>query len=263
MVETDREERRASLARIVAQAPGALLGGVLGLVLPDGGGDLLAAVSGTTLSQIGADVAERALSPRQENRVAAVFLYAAGAITARQQLGEHLRTDDFFDGERSNGAEFTEGVLLAAKEAYEERKIPYLGNLLANVAFNSDIDAATAHLALRVAEELSWAELCILGVFLDPGRYPMPPHETAAPDNWSPWSVIHSFNSMREGPSALITNKRTTGARGEPRYDLNLNGIEVTSRGSLVGVLMQLEDIPDSDRRVTYEVLTAPSMARP
>jgi hypothetical protein len=256
MTASRQREPLHSLARIVAQTPGALLSGALSLAMPDAGGALLAAVSGTALSQAGADVAERLMSPRQEQRIGAVFIQAAAAITARQQLGEETRSDDFFDGDRSNGAEFTEGVLLAARDSYEERKIPYLGNLIANVAFDGDISPGAAYVALRLAEEMSWLDMCILGVFLDSERYPMPGREVARPESWSSWSTISSFNGMTEGSTALLMNKRTVGSHGEPRHDLTLSGIQVSSRGTLVGGLMQLRDIPSTDLRPIYTVLT-------
>lgn len=224
--------------------------------MPDAAGLLIGAVGGSVLAQVGADVAERVLSPRQEHRVGAVFLQAAGAINARQQLGEEVRADGFFDGDRSDGAEFTEGVFLKAKDSYEERKLPYLGNLIANVAFNEQIGASTAHMALRVAEEMSWLEFCILGIFLDTETHEMPDSEVAVPTNWSSWVIVNSFTSMTEGADSLLRNRRYTGSHGEPRFDLKLSGVEVASRGNLVGSLLQLTDIPKSDFREIYETLT-------
>jgi hypothetical protein len=256
LVNTPKPGRLDSLLRIATQTPAALLSGTAGLLMPDAAGMLIGAVGGSVLAQVGADIAERVLSPRQEQRVGAVFLQAAGAITARQQLGEKIRADGFFDGDRSNGSEFTEGVFLTAKDSYEERKIPYLGNLIANVAFNEEISAATAHMALRVAEEMSWLEFCILGTFVDTESHKMPDSEAAVPVDWSSWAIVNSFASMTEGADSLLSNRRYTGSRGEPRFDLNLSGVEVASRGNLVGSLLQLGDIPNVDLREIYETLT-------
>ena len=63
------------------------------------------AMAGQALAEIGNDVARRVLSPREEQRVGAVLVLAAGGVMANQTLGMTLRADGFFDGERSEADE--------------------------------------------------------------------------------------------------------------------------------------------------------------
>lgn len=140
-------EGRDALARIAALGAelfGVGLGTFVGTGL-DPGSAAVAAMAGTTIASAGADIARRMLSPRQEVRVGAVFVQAAGALEAGRVSGKQVRDDGFFGGEESDGYAFAEGVMLAAKDAFEERKVRYMGNLLANVALDSTIDAATAN----------------------------------------------------------------------------------------------------------------------
>ena len=251
------EDRGASrLARMAAQVPGSAFGAALGLSVGGPTGAILGAVSGTILSQVGADIADRVLSPRQELRVGAVFLSAASAITAKQIEGRSLRDDGFFDGPASNGAEFVEGVMLAAMDAYEERKVPYLGNLIANVSFAEHIDAPSAHAALRRANDLSWLELRVLGVFDDGASFPMPARPIPQSSDWPTWAVATAVRELIDPPKSLMTYARSTGSRGEPGYDLNLDAIGMQSGGILICGLMELGSIPQSDRRPIFEMLS-------
>lgn len=244
------------LARIVAQIPGAVVGGILGSVAGPPGA-IIGAVSGTVISAVGSDIVDRVLSPAQERRVGEVYLSAAAAIVEKQVLhGARIRDDGFFDGERSNGAEFVEGVMIAAMGSYEQRRIPYLGNLIANVALSDGLDAAASHTALRVSESLSWIDMIVLGIFADGQSFPMPHHETPAASNWSEWSITEAMRTLIDPPRSLLSHAPKKLEFDLPSYDLNLDALSLTSSGGLLADLMELASIPKSDRRPIYDVIT-------
>jgi hypothetical protein len=56
----------------------------------------------------------------------------------------------------------TESVLLKAQREAEERKVPYMGRLLANIAFEPAISPAMAHQLIKIAEQLTYRQLCLL-----------------------------------------------------------------------------------------------------
>ncbi len=121
-----------------------------------------AIVSETTKRVLG-EFAGRVLSSREEIRVGATISFAAVKIQNRLDAGETPRADGFFDEDetgRSNADEIFEGVLLKAKNESQEKKIKYLGNLFANVAFRSDISTTEANFFLKTAEELSYRQFC-------------------------------------------------------------------------------------------------------
>ena len=73
--------------------------------------------------------------------------------------------DDFFDEKssgRSDAEEVAESVLLKSQREPEEKKIPYMGHLLSNVAFDPQISAQMAHQIIKAAEQLTYRQLCIL-----------------------------------------------------------------------------------------------------
>ena len=121
-------------------------------------------VSGT-LKGIGKDIKERQLSPREDFRVGKVLAIAALEIHQRRENGENLRDDGFFDKKstgRSDAEEVAEAIMLKCQREPQEKKIPYIGYLLAGVALNSNISADMGQQLVKSAEELTYRQFCIL-----------------------------------------------------------------------------------------------------
>ena len=150
----------AALGLLLAGPPGVAVGGAVG------------AVVSMSLKKLGNEISNRLLSAREETRVGYVLASGAAQIRRRIEAGEVLRTDGFFDAKqtnRSEAEEVAESVLLKSQREPEEKKLPYLANLLANVAFDTQISAELAHQAAKTAEQLTYSQLCILqlAVFKD------------------------------------------------------------------------------------------------
>jgi len=143
---------------------GFFTGGPVGAILGGAGGPLLSQV----FRQVGTEIAKRVLGKREGERIGATIAFAAEKTKERLNKGAQIRQDDFFQHkirERAAGEEVLEGVLLAAQREYQEKKLKFYGNLLANIAFHQDIDKAYANLLLRLGKNLSYRQLCILAVF--------------------------------------------------------------------------------------------------
>lgn len=122
----------------VGSALGFLASGPAGAALLGAGG----VVAARTLKHIGNQVSERLLGPREKVRIGGVLAIAAAEINHRINKGEKIRDDGFFDVKRqgrSDADEVIESILLKSQREPEEKKIIYMGHLLANVAFNKDI----------------------------------------------------------------------------------------------------------------------------
>lgn len=166
------EDKHKGIRRLIntgAEIAGGAVGGALGFLA---GGPVGAAILGAggaaaaaALKHIGEEASERLLGPREQVRVGGVLAIAAGEIRQRLEQGESVRTDGFFDpraGLRSDGEEVAESVLLKSQREPEEKKIPYMGHLLASVAFDPQISAQLAHQIIKTAEQLTYRQLCIL-----------------------------------------------------------------------------------------------------
>lgn len=165
----DKNEGIQKLINCGAEIAGGAVGGALGFLA---GGPVGAAVLGAggslavmALKHIGQEASERLLGPREKVRLGGVLAIAAAGIKQRIENGESIRSDGFFDEKpsgRSNAEEVAESVLLKSQREPEEKKIPYMGHLLSNVAFDPLISAEMAHQITKAAEQLTYRQLCIL-----------------------------------------------------------------------------------------------------
>lgn len=241
----------AELAGTGAGAAIGLFGGPIGAV----GG----AVAGHLLGLVASDFATRMLSHREQVRVGAVIEFAASAIAAREVLGEVVRDDGFFDGDRSSAQEVAEGVLIAAKNEHEENKIKYLGNLLASIAC-SDLDVSTANFAVSQAERLSWLDTQILAVFQGGKvKYPMPSFALgeATMTSWFDWTVSRALVSLTTSERKLVSiPPKPIGPMKLPGFDLSMSALALADGGRLLADLLQLEQVPKSDVLEVYRSMT-------
>ena len=81
--------------------------------------------AGSALRQMGNEIVDRLLGPRERKRVGAAVSIIANEIHARTLRGERVRADGFFDsanGDRSNAEELVESVLLKCQREPEEKR---------------------------------------------------------------------------------------------------------------------------------------------
>ena len=132
---------------------GAALGGAAGKLLE------------IALRSVGNELSSRLLAPREQVRLGTVFTLAAAEIVERCNRGEKAREDGFFsatDGDRSDAEEVWENALLKSQREPEEKKLPYIAHLMANLAFDDSVSPEMAHQIIKAAEELTYRQLCIL-----------------------------------------------------------------------------------------------------
>ena len=170
---TERDNRLREMIRMGAELAGGAVGPAAGTVI---GSFLLgpvgAAVGGSigtaatmAVKAVGHELSSRVLSPREQARVGSVFALAATEIIERCQNGENVRSDGFFDTSdsgRSDAEEVWESTLLKTQREAEEKKLPYMAHLLASLAFDTNISAAMAHQMIKIAEAMTYRQLCIL-----------------------------------------------------------------------------------------------------
>lgn len=155
-----------------AELGGAAVGGALGFFA---GGPVGAAVLGAAggavakvFAELGEEVSDRLLGPREKQRIGGVLAIAAAHIRERLERGDRIRVDGFFDkgpSGRSSADEVVENIALAVQRDPEERKLQYMGRLYANVAFNSEISSQMAHQMIKAGEQMTYRQLCLLKIF--------------------------------------------------------------------------------------------------
>jgi hypothetical protein len=162
-------ESGSAIAGAATGAAIGLVGGPAGVV----GGAALGAAFGGVLRRVGSEIRHRFLGPREGIRIGAAVAFAGEAIAEALAAGHVPRDDGFFD-QRSEGRviadEILEGVLQKARDAYEERKVRYLGLLYANVAFHPQVSPQQANYLIALAGQLTYRQLVALAIAYEQAR---------------------------------------------------------------------------------------------
>lgn len=117
------------------------------------------AVIGAIIPPILSDVLHRMLSKKEKSRVEKVAELATLKIKEKMENGAKPTANA--RGEKIK--ELFEGTLLAAKDTYEEKKIPFIAQMFATAPFtNTPIENMVQ--SLITAEQLSYRQLCVLSV---------------------------------------------------------------------------------------------------
>ena len=168
----EQDEKVIDIVETGTDIAGATTGAAFGLLIGGPSGALMGAAAGPaaarTLRGLAVEFRERVLGPREEVRVGATISFASAKIKEKLENGEQPRQDDFFtdaQDDRATAKEVFEGVVLAAQREAEEKKVQLYGNLLANLAFDQNIDRGQANFLIRLGEDFSYRQLCLMSLF--------------------------------------------------------------------------------------------------
>ncbi len=126
-------------------------------------GGILGSVVGTSLKMMSKDVLSRLLSKKERSRIETVATMSLEKISDKMEAGSKVRNDGFFEsGENSTAAQIFEGVLLVARDTYEEKKLELLSNLYSNIAFDEEISSPIANQLIKLSHDLTYRQLLIL-----------------------------------------------------------------------------------------------------
>ena len=249
--DTSGEKALEELAGLGTEITGGVFGAAAGFVI----GGPLGAVGGSALSPVavralrgGADFVQRHLSHRERVRVGAVIQLAAAHIAEAIAAGRSVREDDFFradEGRRPQSAEIVEGVLQAAQREYEERKLPYFANLLAEIALRPDVDGGAANLYIRAANSVSYRQLQLLSLFARSQIFQLPPGNYRERPLWSGDPVVPILSEIFD----LLTRQfaQVPGSYTLGLLDVTPSQIKLIGTGSQLVELMLLETIPPEE----------------
>lgn len=168
----EQEEKVEDIIQTGTDIAGATTGAAIGLLVGGPPGAIVGTAAGPaaarTLRGLAVEFRERVLGRREEVRVGATISFASAKINEKLENGQRLRHDGFFadaKDDRSTAKEVFESVVLAAQREAEEKKVRFYGNLLANLAFVEDVDRSQANFLIRLGEDLSYRQLCLLSLF--------------------------------------------------------------------------------------------------
>lgn len=146
---------------VITTSVGLAVGGPGGAI----GGALIGSLFAQVLKIIRDDFTLRRLSKKEHERVKTVFEQAQTLIAQKLENGQKVREDDFFlkKGELTSSAEeLLEATLITAQREYEERKLPFLAKLYANIGFDSSISRPIANYLIKLASEITYRQIVII-----------------------------------------------------------------------------------------------------
>lgn len=249
----NNDEKIKKLITSGAEISGATIGGVLGFLAAGPVGAAIAGGGGVIISKaltrLGIEVKERILSPREEVRVGATISYVVEKIQENLSKGKVIRDDGFFEGEfdnRSAGDEVSEGLVLVAQRENQEKKIKYYGNLLANIAFNKDIDREFANLLITIAQNLSYRQLCLLNIFFKSSKLKS---LQLRGGNYRAGGISKQIVPILYEIFDLDTKQLIVNSKNHVLgiTDIILSEIELHGLGNLIYEIMELNDIPSNE----------------
>jgi len=231
---------------------GAAVGGAVGSLTGPAGtisGAAIGAAVGEACVVVLDDLAQRILSPREEQRVAGVAALAIDNIR-EQLLWRERRDDDFFEAGLdcpSPAEEVFEGVLLAAKQEHEQLKLPYLANFYSNLVFTPYIKKAEANFLLSIAESLTYRQFCLMSLIDQISSF------STRKEPWSKNKPMHPESHQTTLEALYLYQKQLVGSfsinemRGENIYQPGLvipSEAIISGPGVKLSMLLGLHAIP-------------------
>lgn len=171
--------------------------------------------------------------------------------------GKILRQDCFFSNkinERSAAEEIFEGVMFAAEREYEEKKVKFEGNFFANIVFEPNIDRASANFLLRLAQRMSYRQLCLMALFVQRDKFTLRDKDYRSEEGFNDNILfallqdiyeLYSLNMLAIDGHAMVS-----------AFDIIPAKMVIFGPAKPLYSLMDLEEIEQSDINAIAEQLT-------
>lgn len=227
-----------------SEISGVLIGAAIGGVVAGPAGAVGGTVIEKVISKIGTEIKERVLSKRENKKIGATATYALLKIKEKLDNGKELRDDNFFKEDitgRSSADEITEGVLFAAQNEHEEKKLLYYGNLIANIAFDKTITKELANQLIAVADRLTYRQLKLINIFVMNQLSPFPILKQGNYISLSGYELISVLQDIYD-----LYRIGLVGGNGSVILEMgyiNPSQIKVQGTGALIYNLMELSKI--------------------
>lgn len=168
MQEEEKKEIKAinKQLKIVADVIGRTASPIIGMIAAGPIGAIAGGVVGTLIKYGTEEFLSRFLTPKEVRRVGTSAEYIVNEINSKLAQNEKLNEDLFqkaIDGS-SDAEELFEGVLLKAKNEYQQKKLKYISSIFVNAVFYPSMSSSIANQILNIAESLTYQEICLISL---------------------------------------------------------------------------------------------------
>ena len=232
---------------------GDVTGGLVGGAIAGPAGVIGGVAASRLLQKIGNEMCQRYLGPREDYRVGSAIELADEKIKKLLSQGKTLRSDWFNEDydidpkERIPVEEILESFLLKSQREVEEKKLPYMANLLANLCFHL-CDLGEFHQLIKAAEELSYRQMCLLNV--------IEMKDDLRDQNYRDYKMMSDQLGSLLYEFADLWKKEYVGIEGISGVtNVNPGRTKIQGLGKRLFRLMELDKIPDEDTDEIYHLL--------
>ncbi|KJV06088.1 hypothetical protein VZ94_13575 [Methylocucumis oryzae] len=199
------------------------------------------------------EVLESAITRSELKRAETVVKHLAEVMERRIQNGERLRPDFAISDSETTpiGLEQLEAIVQKARASYEERKLPYMGNLYANVALDQSVSRTEANHLVLLSESLTFSQYGLLRLFAQHGSIPLREHRLdelpgVTTEQWSLYELCADLWNRR------LIKRLMRGSSDNYETELGQNGIipadvQLTTFGERVHDTLGLHTMPELD----------------
>jgi hypothetical protein len=247
---SENNETIKNIIETGSEISGGIGGAVIGGLVAGPAGLIVGGVSGPIITRIfkslGEEVRKRTIGKREAIRIGAIYAFAINKITENEAGGLSLRTDSFFNefnNNRSSSEEVLEGVVISSQREFEEKKIKYMGNLYANICFKSEVSKEHANQLIRMADNLSYRQFCILQLMNE--RYLDSQQFNFKVRVFEKWQIdsIDIIAEIRDLQQRGLLHIPTTFDGGDNSAPINLDRLSITKSGLHFCDMLSLETI--------------------
>lgn len=143
---------------------GPATGVYLGIVTSNPSGIILGSAIGEAISLSINDFSNRVLSEKEKNNISIIEAFSIAKILENQETKGEPNKKYFSNLKSGNAQELYEGVLITAKNNYEDKKLEHIAYFYANIIYTADIEPQLSHLLLSTLQSLNFKQLSILSI---------------------------------------------------------------------------------------------------
>lgn len=264
------ESKSREIVASASEVAGSVIGAGLGIIFagPTGaiGGAVVGPVATKILSRTCLDVYDR-ITGRGASRATAAAAFAVSEIKNRIEAGGQLRDDGFFDASasRSEADEVLEGVMLKCRDEHEEKKARFYGQLFASAALDSSFSAGYLNRALAILDQLTYQQLCLLGLLANEDRDCWRTTDFIDSDAQLPFESLAILEQLfdlfrltlvhRAGPPGSDPDSLESSIFIMDPFQIVPAEIQLTRLGRMLVEVLRVQNIPRQDLNALFEAM--------
>lgn len=162
------KDRISQLLQLGSEIAGSAVAGAIGYLAAGPVGAAAMGALGASAQITLREMATRYLSNREAIRIGGAAAIALDDIKVRIENGDQVRNDVFMEKDAFGNRpceEILEGILLKAKDSYEQKKVLYFAKLYVEIVFDDTCTMPEANYLINLSEDLTYMQFCLLRLF--------------------------------------------------------------------------------------------------